>query len=480
MTGPTAGVGLRGLAVALPRWRVDRATVAQAWGRRGAPGSRPVCGHDEDALTLAWDAAARLPAGAVDTVLHASTTSPLAERASSAVIARALRLDDSVRTADLAGTVRAGLAAAVQAAASAATGGATLVACADRRDVEPGADLETLLGDAGAAALIGPAGDADVAVLIGAGAVSGDVPETWRLAGDRELRRADPAFAPRRTLPAALGEAIRRALSAAGVEAGGVRHLASGSTDLRSLQAAAAAAGLSEAATAVAAAAGALLGFTGAPAPWLALAAALQGASPGDVVVQALAGEGSADALLWRVGAGVAAWREGADGLPGSLDQLEAIPSYARFLRMRGILPAESAEPYSSMPLVAREEEQDLELNGSECPDCGRFTFPTRRLCEACGSRGLRLRPLGRTGTVVTFTEDHIVPNPEPPTVMAVADIDGGGRFYGQLAVASGVARRGLRVELVLRRLHDAGGWPHYFWKMRPMTHASAATGTGG
>ena len=179
---------------------------------------------------------------------------------------------------------------------------------------------------------------------------------------------------------------------------------------------------------------------------------------------------------MWRVGPGVSAWRAGGDGLPDSLDHLEAIPSYTRFLRLRGVLPAEAAEPYSSLPLVAREEEQDLELSGSECPDCGRFTFPMRRLCEACGSRRLRPRRLGRVGTVLTFTEDHIVPNPEPPTVMAVAEMDGGGRFYGQLSVAAGVARRGLEVELVLRRLHDAGGWPHYFWKMRPMTHIPAAS----
>src|SRR4029077_2182492 len=100
----------------------------------------------------------------------------------SAVIARALRLDDAVRTADLGGSVRSGLAAAIQAAPRAAAAEFLLLA-ADRRDVEPGGDLETALGDAGAAARIGPGGDGDLAALMGTGSVAGRAPGALRVAG---------------------------------------------------------------------------------------------------------------------------------------------------------------------------------------------------------------------------------------------------------------------------------------------------------
>ena len=75
---------------------------------------------------------------------------------------------------------------------------------------------------------------------------------------------------------------------------------------------------------------------------------------------------------------------------------------------------------------------------------------------------------------MVTWTEDHVFPSPEPPTVMAVAEMEGGGRFFGQLAAAPpGPVHAGMPVRLVLRRLHDGGGLAHYFWKLLPTEEAS-------
>ncbi|HEY2704447.1 MAG TPA: hydroxymethylglutaryl-CoA synthase, partial [Candidatus Dormibacteraeota bacterium] len=111
-----SGVGLRALAVALPRWRLSRAAWAGAWGRRSGPGSRPVAGHDEDSLTLAADALDRLPTAAVDALYVAGTTAPDAERASSSVLCAALDRGDATLTADVGGSLRSGAAAALIAA----------------------------------------------------------------------------------------------------------------------------------------------------------------------------------------------------------------------------------------------------------------------------------------------------------------------------------------------------------------------------
>jgi uncharacterized OB-fold protein len=68
------------------------------------------------------------------------------------------------------------------------------------------------------------------------------------------------------------------------------------------------------------------------------------------------------------------------------------------------------------------------------------------------------------------LTKDHLPPTPDPPVIMASADIEGGGRFYGQMADCDPAkAEIGMEVELTFRRLHEGSGFINYFWKMRPI-----------
>ena len=74
-----------------------------------------------------------------------------------------------------------------------------------------------------------------------------------------------------------------------------------------------------------------------------------------------------------------------------------------------------------------------------------------------------------RTGQVFTFAVDHLAASPFPPTVMAVVDLDGGGRIYCEVAdVEPDKVQIGTPVELVPRRLREGGGLYHYYWKCRP------------
>jgi uncharacterized OB-fold protein len=90
--------------------------------------------------------------------------------------------------------------------------------------------------------------------------------------------------------------------------------------------------------------------------------------------------------------------------------------------------------------------------------------FPQPARCPHCGSDELSPEQLSRTGTVVTMTRDHAYPV-SATTGMAVVDLDGGARFYGQLVPSADVAI-GSRVTLVPRRLHLGGGAVQYFWKV--------------
>jgi hypothetical protein len=123
---------------------------------------------------------------------------------------------------------------------------------------------------------------------------------------------------------------------------------------------------------------------------------------------------------------------------------------------------AAALAPYQSGPRAWRERGQDLRLEARLDAD-GRPRYP-----PAPGDG--RIVPLGRTGTVLTHTRDRAYPA-AAETGMAVVEVDGGGRFYGQV-VPSGAVAVGQRVRLVPRVLHEGGGFVQYFWKIAPIEDA--------
>jgi hypothetical protein len=118
----------------------------------------------------------------------------------------------------------------------------------------------------------------------------------------------------------------------------------------------------------------------------------------------------------------------------------------------------EGFAPYASAPRAWRERGQDLRLEGVEHD--GRLHFP-----PPAGIAG-EPRRLARSGTVLTWTRDHVYPGADGVD-MAVVALDDGCRFYGQAAAGEHVAI-GDRVRLVPRRLHAGGGIVQYFWKVSP------------
>jgi uncharacterized OB-fold protein len=126
-------------------------------------------------------------------------------------------------------------------------------------------------------------------------------------------------------------------------------------------------------------------------------------------------------------------------------------------------------DPYASQARSWRERAMDLRLEGQCDPATGEVLFPPLPSASAAGLVPYRL---ARTGRVLTQTRDHVYPVGGPIT-MAVIEVDGGGRVYCQSADGA-TLEIGDRVELVLRRLHDGGGLPHYFVKARPIRDAAA------
>lgn len=64
-------------------------------------------------------------------------------------------------------------------------------------------------------------------------------------------------------------------------------------------------------------------------------------------------------------------------------------------------------------------------LLGSECPDCGRRTFPPREVCPFCGElSNVQPRALSTTGTVYSYTIVRQAPPPiKTPYILAYVDL---------------------------------------------------------
>ncbi|MGA2599555.1 MAG: 3-hydroxy-3-methylglutaryl CoA synthase, partial [Bryobacteraceae bacterium] len=146
-------IGIAGCSIYIPRHRLPREVIAQAWGGRALPGSKAVGNFDEDALTMGHAAVSQLGGAAPDRLYFASTTSPYWQRSAASQIAAACDWGPETGTADFGGSLRSGFSALLAGFDALASGSAreVIVAAADRRDATPESAEESAFGDAAAA-----------------------------------------------------------------------------------------------------------------------------------------------------------------------------------------------------------------------------------------------------------------------------------------------------------------------------------------
>jgi len=159
--------------------------------------------------------------------------------------------------------------------------------------------------------------------------------------------------------------------------------------------------------------------------------------------------------------------REPASHIAAALRRRRDLP-VGMYQRMRGQLPVEPVHPATSEMLLRREQSVGLELRGTRCRKCGRGHFPPRRICLECRAVDLMdSLELPRSGTLFAHTVEHLFPVPVNELIMGVVDV-ADVRVYTQLTdAAANECATGRPVDLVLRRLHDGGQLPHYFWKAK-------------
>ncbi len=332
---------------------------------------------------------------------------------------------------------------------------------------EPDSPAEQNYGDAGAAVVLGT--ERVLAEVVATSSISEEFLGTWRKEDQAFLHSFPGAFELKHGYVRAVTEAVSAAMQKAGIAPAQVDHLVLAGPNPRAAAAAAARLGF-DPARVLADTLWATVGDTGAVQPLLLLASVLEQAKPGATVVLGSYGDG-ADAIVFRVEPQSAAYRP-PHSVYRQIEGKRILASYGRYARFRKLVRKETqGDDLSSPVALFRDRKSVLPLYGGKCPRCGVVQFPSRPVCIECGCRdGLTEQRLGRRGTVYTYTLDHLVEAGESPAVLAVVELEGGGRLYAQVTDCEpGQVEIGMPVELTFRKYHEGSGINNYFWKARPL-----------
>ena len=471
-----AVAGIVAYGAYIPFARLDRRSISQTIGQGGGKGYRAVASYDEDTTSMAVEASrnllASLPnAPEIESLVFGTCAPPYLDKTNANAIHAALNL--SVRTSafDAVGSVRSGIGALVNASSTTRT---TLVALSDTRTGLPGSSEEANGGDAAASFLFGAS--AVVAELIGSAHATEEFLDRWRTPGAAASSIWEERYGESKYVPLA-APVVAEALKDADVGTDDVAHAVVGGVHARAVGVISRSLGVPP--SALVDDITSQVGNAGIVATPLALIAALEKATPGEVILQVSVADGI-DVLVWRATAALPGYRAardslGARALTAQIAAGNSTLAYPTFLTWTGQLtrePPRRPDPdRPAAPPAGRAVGWKFGFEASRCVECGTRHLPPMRVCLTCHSvdRMDSERLANVKATVATFTIDHLAFSPSPPVVSAVIDFDGGGRFNCEMTdVDPATVHIGMRVEMTFRRLLTAQGVHNYFWKARP------------
>lgn len=458
----------------VPFNRLKRAEIGKTLGVPAGKGERAVASYDEDAVTMAVEAARSCLRGAskteIRTLYFATTSPPYVEKLNASTIHAATDLPAVVRALDLACSVRAGMGALLAAHDSAGTGSAaSLATMADVRVGAPEGQAEQSGGDAAAAFVFGRG-----RVIAEVEATYSETLEyltTWRTPDQRFAKSWEDRFALTQAYVPLLSKAAKAIAGQAGITPADLAWVVLDAPNPRAAGAVAGALKLDPAK--LVGDMSAAVGWSGAAHAGLMLAAALDQAKPGDRILVVSVSDG-VDAMLLRATDAIAGYSR-----TNTVESLIAAKrddlTYARYLKWRGLLetePPRRPDPQRpAAPPSLRSEDWKFGFKGSRCTACGTYQLPPQIVCVHCRAAGqMENAPFAdRTAKIRTFTVDRLAFSLQPPMVVAIVDFEGGGRFQSELTDCEPEkVAIGQEVEMTFRRLFTADGIHNYFWKARP------------
>ena len=372
----------------LPYYRLQKGAITAALGTGGGRGTRSVASYDEDATSMAVEAARSTMRVVGDSVTPASiyfatATPPYLDKTNANVIHAALNLPSHVFAGDVGGSPRS-VNAALRSALDASR--PTLVLASDVRSGRPGSSDEANLGDAAVAWLIGSEDDGPViAEWVGGASSTAEFLDRWRQPEWNYSRVWEERFGEHAYLPL-VTEAATAAFKECQLEPSDVDAVVIAGLHARALRGAARAAGVDGAK--VVDDLTTTVGNTGTPHAGLVLASVLDEAEPGQTIMVVHLADGC-DVGFYRTTDAIAdytAARKVAEQVEAGNDSLE----YNTFLTWRGFLDREpprrpDPEPPAAPPSF-RSEDWKYAFIGSRDRSTARYT--SRR--SGCRSRVAR------------------------------------------------------------------------------------------
>ncbi len=476
--------GIAAYGAYVPYYRLQRGAIGAALGSGGGKGTRAVASFDEDATSMAVEAARKALKGAGDlapqALVFATASPPYVDKTNATAIHAALGMPTATAAFDLIGSTRSAVAAHRMAATSPVP---MLAVMSDVRTGLPGGADERDGGDAAVAFLYtGPMFDSRALVeVVGRGAATNEFLDRWRIPGEDASHVWEERFGEHAYVP--LAEiAINDALKSAGVTPSELDHVIVTGLHSRAVKRVAGSIGARP--EAIVDDLTSVIGNTGTAHYGLLLADVLDRAEAGQVILGVNLSDG-ADAVVLRTTEELVAYRSRragtvAEQIAAGRDDL----GYQTYLTWRGFLqrePPRRPDPERpAAPPSLRTEPWKYGFVGSKCTSCGTRHLPPARVCVRCGAvdqmEPERLADV--PATIATYTIDRLAFSLSPPVVVGVIDFDGGGRFQCELTdVDPATVKIGDRVEMSFRRLFTADGVHNYFWKAKPIAQGDTAGG---
>jgi hydroxymethylglutaryl-CoA synthase len=458
----------------IPIYRLNRESIWLTWGGMPVSGEKAVANFDEDSVTMAVEAGNNCLQGIdrteVDGLFLASTTTPYREKQCANLVAEALDLKRSTRTADFTNSLRSGTIA-MRAALDAIDAGSAkrvLVIAADCRMGHPSTEYEQAFGDGAAAILLG---ETDlIASVDGSHTHYDDIMDLWRQDNDTFVRSWEDRFIITHGYQENIQEAVQDILEKNGLTPADFSKAVIYPHDNRRHQQLARKLNF-DANTQLQDSMFATVGNTGSAYTIMMLVAALEDAKAGEKILVANYGDG-ADAFILTTTAGIEKCGD-RRGIKYHLPSKMSLPNYDKYLRYRGLIQGYFRfENESSATISWRDRKWNINCRGGKCLVCGNINFPPQRICMYCQSKDQfeEVRLADRTAKLFTYSKDFLGPSLDSPVILCILNFDEGGRFYAQMTDRDpDKIEDGMPVELTFRWMHSERGIRNYYWKCRPL-----------
>ena len=479
-------VGITAFGGYVPRLRLSRKAIAQAnsWANPALASQgkfeRSMCNWDEDSLTMAVEAARDCLTGvdrkAVDAICFASTTAPFVDRQNAGVIATATNLSENLSTLDIGASQRAGTSALLAGLAQVKAGekAHALVVASDHRRSRAGSSAEMNNGDGAAAVLIGTSGV--IAEYLGSATVAVDFVDHFRGEGEEFDYDWEERWIRDEGLSKIVPRAIKAALEKTGLAGDAVDHFAMPCTFGKMADQLAKGAGIR--AGAVRDNLHAQMGEAGAAHALVMLVAALEDATPGQVIMVVSFGQGC-DVLLFRATEALKTL-PARRGIKGHLANRREETNYMKFLSFNGLIIQEKGkraegDKATALSVLYRKKDMILGLIGGRCTVCGTLQFPKAAICVNPNCHALHSQEdhafQDEPARIMSWSADYLTYTIDPPAHYGMVTFNEGGRFMTDFTdYEQGQVDVGMDVRLMFRikEFDDQRGFRKYFWKAVP------------